>query len=653
MRTAVACAVTGLFVSMLGAPPPAGAQTLPPPVYCENPPLDEPDNDGDECWEPPHPPKNRGCRPEPSFPALPPEYVLPEFTGASDRPGLYCGNPINGATGNKVQVERDYLGGGPFPLDLTRVYNSSARNELGPFGAGWASGLHVRLLRVSATQVDLARGDGRVFRFTESAGSWTSDADVELRLTAQMAGGSLSGWLVRTEADGTESYDTGGRLLSRSTRAGVQQRLAYDAQGRLASVSDAFGRSLSLSYGADGRVSAVTLPGGLLVRYAYDPLGNLATVTFPDGRLKRYEYLDARHPHALTGLVDEAGIRFASWTYDAEGRAISSQRAGGVEKVTLAFDPQGWVTETDALGNTRMIVYQVSSGVARPVYVNTANTTRAAFHDSRGNLVAFDTGPRLPAMTLMPWRATFAVEYEPVRNLPTRITNRTLGQTIAIEWHPMWRSPATLHRTDESGRLVLGTTLVYDTAGNLVERTDRDASDIPRTQRWTFNANGQPTSGTDATGAITRFAYDTQGNLASVTNVLGHVERYESNVHGRVTRSTDANGVVTTYVYDSRQRLTSFSVNGETTRFTLDAIGQVSRVDRPDGTYATYARDSARRLTDFVESSGSGQSISNDRMSNPIFRRTFSGTSAGVNAMEWKSFDPEGRVVSTTLNAVP
>ncbi|TCV78212.1 DUF6531 domain-containing protein, partial [Sulfurirhabdus autotrophica] len=41
-------------------------------------------------------------------------------------------NPINDANGNKFQLEIDYIGTGPFPLQLTRAYNSQQEG-----GGGW------------------------------------------------------------------------------------------------------------------------------------------------------------------------------------------------------------------------------------------------------------------------------------------------------------------------------------------------------------------------------------------------------------------------------------------------------------------------------------------------------------------------------------
>ena len=40
----------------------------------------------------------------------------------------------------------------------------------------------------------------------------------------------------------------------------------------------------------------------------------------------------------LTGITDGNGVRYASWTYDDKGWVISSEHAGGFERVDIALD---------------------------------------------------------------------------------------------------------------------------------------------------------------------------------------------------------------------------------------------------------------------------------------------------------------------------
>src|SRR5262245_36503094 len=104
----------------------------------------------------------------------------------------------------------------------------------------------------------------------------------------------------------------------------------------LLSVTDPFGRVLSFAYDNYGRISTVTDPAGELYTFAYDHANfRLTSVTYPDTRTKTYHYEhpdQSKYGHLLTGITDENGARFSTWSYDSEGRVLSSEHAGAVEQ---------------------------------------------------------------------------------------------------------------------------------------------------------------------------------------------------------------------------------------------------------------------------------------------------------------------------------
>ena len=50
-----------------------------------------------------------------------------------------------------------------------------------------------------------------------------------------------------------------------------------------------------------------------------------------------YSYGNASFPAALTGITDENGHSYASWTYDSSGRMATSQLAGGVNFTSVSY----------------------------------------------------------------------------------------------------------------------------------------------------------------------------------------------------------------------------------------------------------------------------------------------------------------------------
>ena len=125
----------------------------------------------------------------------------------------------------------------------------------------------------------------------------------------------------------------------RSTlRAGWTYALAYGANGRLATVTDTFGGKLTFTYDASGRLERIrrTRQSRLCVRLRRQGPARVAS-PIPTTRCARTTTKTSNFVHALTGITDENGARFATWSYDGSGRANSSQHAGGVEAVTLYY----------------------------------------------------------------------------------------------------------------------------------------------------------------------------------------------------------------------------------------------------------------------------------------------------------------------------
>ncbi|MES9907611.1 MAG: hypothetical protein ABW150_03775 [Candidatus Thiodiazotropha sp.] len=120
----------------------------------------------------------------------------------------------------------------------------------------------------------------------------------------------------------------------------------------MARVTGPFGRELNITYNASNQIISIITPDGEL-QYDYDEVGNLASVTYPDGRAVTYHYEDANYPHNLTGITDENDSRYATWTYDSNGRVISSEHAGETDKVELTYNSDGSTTVSDMLGAER------------------------------------------------------------------------------------------------------------------------------------------------------------------------------------------------------------------------------------------------------------------------------------------------------------
>jgi len=99
---------------------------------------------------------------------------------------------------------------------------------------------------------DATRDNGQVVSFMGSGSSIVAAPSITMKLQQ-----NASGYTLTDENDNVEAYDTNGRLLSVTSRAGVVETIAYDGAGRLTTVTDSYGHQLVVSYDSTGRISQV------------------------------------------------------------------------------------------------------------------------------------------------------------------------------------------------------------------------------------------------------------------------------------------------------------------------------------------------------------------------------------------------------------
>ncbi len=572
-------------------------------------------------------------------------------SGGGGGSGLGVGNPIHIGIGEKYQIEKDYAGRND--LGFTRYYHSSVFAPKGSFGLFWRHSYDRKITALNSGTFSFAyitRANGKQFSYQLTAGLWVAEGDINdtlIRLTD--ATGNASGWQLTDGQTGQiETYTATGQLSSITDRSGLTQTLTYsDAStpvamaptvGLLLRVTDAFGRSLNFTYDISSRISTLTDPAGGIYRYAYDANNNLTAVSYPDGSAKTYHYENTGFPHALTGISDENGSRFTTYSYDAQGRATSSEHAGGAERVSLVYNADGSTTVTDALNTARTYQFQTilgvvkSKGQSQPGGSGCGASASAFSYDANGNVAS---------RTDFNGNRTDYV-YDLTRNLETRRTEGLTSsgtttaatRTITTAWHPTFRLPAQVTIGNQQ------TTYAYNSQGDLTQKTVKDL--IANTVRsWTTSYTYAAIPGvllkkvedgprTDVSDLTTYDYYPAdaacqgghlgcRGQLKQITDALGHrtqLPRYSA--YGQVEELIDPNGLVTTLSYGGRQRLTSLDVGGETTTYRYDPAGQLIRITRPDGAYLAYSYDAAHRLVKSQDNLGNTVTYTLDAMGNRI-----------------------------------
>ena len=444
-----------------------------------------------------------------------------------------AGEPINSGTGNMFQAERDFTADPHTGITLTRHYNSQDTTS-SSFGTAWHSNWH-HGLSVNGNVVTVIQSDGREDTFTNNgAGVYTADPDVTARLSA-----IANGWQLLKADDSVETYNLSGLLTAITTRAGLVTNLAYDASGHLVQVTGPFGHMLTFAYDANGRVVRMSVPDGGTYTYSYSAANNLASVTYPSGAQRQYLYENANFPSAMTGIIDENGQRFATWAYDAQGRAISSQHAGGADLTTLTYNT-GSTSVTDARGNVHGYVFTTQSSIVKPTAL-----TGVPVQTSGGNAFTYDGNGFIAGAT--DWNGNVTTfTHDPRGDEISRVmaSGTSIARTITTAWLPTFHLPSQI--TDGNRTY----SFAYDAKGNLLTRT---LTSPGLTSRWsyTYNTAGQVLTATDPRGNVTSYAYDARGDITTMTNALGQVTRYTNYDagNGRKTRPTLCVLILCLYAY--------------------------------------------------------------------------------------------------------
>ncbi|WP_161786079.1 DUF6531 domain-containing protein [Lysobacter antibioticus] len=592
-----------------------------------------------------------------AYPYNPDKNLGPEKCSA---PKTHCGNPINVAIGNKYQREDD-LDAGPL-LSFSRHYNSHEYRTLQEIGRNWRHTYSYRLQHMTDSlglqAVVLSRPDGAAVVFDYVAGQWRADADVFATVVRRDdSSGQLVGWTY-TARDGreVEQYDRLGRLILISRANGISVAFTYNggmvvtntpSDYLLTRVQSQDGRSLNLQYDSNLRVSKVLDPAGAEYVYAYDTLGRLDNVTYPGGAQRRYHYNETAYtsglslPNALTGITREDGQRYAIFTYGADGRAKSTEHAGGVDKFSSEYAADGSATITTPEGSVEKRHFSTSLGVKKASSIQEqcsgcATRTTSYTYDSNG-YVDVKTDPR-----------GVKTDYDHnVRGLTVQkieAANDAAGRkrTVQTDWDAIFAVPTEQRVYDANAALVQKTTWRYNPRGQAIavdqiapssnevrtteaaycEQADVDAGTCAfigmiKSQNGPRNDVSDITTydyySADAPGCATGPATCNyrKGDLRKLTNALGQsreVLRYDA--AGRVLTLIDANGIVSDYEYNVRGWLVSRKVRGANDgvesddailRIEYEPTGLVKKLVRPDGSYLRYVYDAAQRLTDVYD----------------------------------------------------
>ena len=472
------------------------------------------------------------------------------------------GEPVNVTNGNMYLQQSDYLLPGIGPaINITRTYNSMSQS-MGLFGKGWSSAYDESIKVLSATYVRWFRADGQATNFMRASAS-DPFSPVEEDFHGTLVKNADNSFTLAFVNGGAHRFNAAGKLISLADRMGNQTMLAYNSSSRLTSVTDPFARVLTVTPDTNGRIISIRDSLGTVASYSYGSSGELLSVTYPDNSAFHFAYTLANGNLLLASVTDALGNLVEAHTYDTQGRAITSEKQGGVERYSLSFVGSDETDVTDSLGHV----------------------TRYFFDASKGR----NTMTRVEGICSCGGSQTQSWTYDNQLNM-TSHTN-ALGQTASYSYD------ASGNQLSATG--VLGTsTFTYNQFGEVLTATDA----LGGVTTNTYDSFGNLLSVKDALNNVTTFTYDGRGQLLTMTNAMGKSTTLTWDTAGRLTQTKDALNNLTSFVYDARARLTKATdaLNRATT-FAYDAANRVIKVTRADGSAISCTYDLAGRRTKIID----------------------------------------------------
>lgn len=587
--------------------------------------------------------------------------------------GSQVGNPINIMTGNKYQREVDVVGG-EAGLEFVRHYNSLGINPDVGLGPGWthtyARSVDNDVATYGGHVVQVNRPEGGFVTFRKKFdGTWMAD-DTASRLERQLdTSGEIVGWTYHHDlAAEVEHFDRTGRIVKIERRSSADSLILQYEADSLTRILDSRGRAIEVSYSPNGMISKIRDPAFAEYGYRYDAASNmLRYVDRPGNSTVEYRYGEAGYVSSaassslLTGVIDELGIRYASFTYDSTGRAIVTEHAGGVDRyeinVTAINTGWPWVKADvkSPLGLTTSFELEGNQSGYGKVTRRTRNCTNCGTpevytYDTNGNIdtiqgndgVITNYEQDICGRNLQVTYAQGTVHQKTVQNIwkergSILLQSDVLDSIGTLRSRSRWeyneRDQALAIKTVDPISGVARTTAIeyceqsnVDTGScpslGLVTSIDGPRTDVNDITTFTYRPDD------DLSGCANGTTCHRKGDLWLVTDATGRSTEYVYRDRaGRVTRLKAPTNVVTDFEYNARGWLTARKIRGtdnETeiddaiTRLEHDNVGQVTMVIQPDGAYVSFTYDAARRLTGVADNLGNSLSYTLDRAGNRI-----------------------------------
>ncbi|OFR99114.1 DUF6531 domain-containing protein [Rothia sp. HMSC067H10] len=585
----------------------------------------------------------------------------------------YANDPVNVATGNFIEEERDLSVGS---VSLVRMYNSIAAAgaasthegyaaPVGAFGPGWSSTVDTHL-GFTASGVVWADVDGRQVFFARAGAGFARAAGEAWwlhRYTVNPADSSAS--QASDSENGATHDEANDGVCVQAARAGFAAVISLAAEHSDQVVSDGefYGEFYAVSNNT-GQYHYYTRGGAWLGSWGSEP-GSAVAAIYEDA----FNGGSSSRVRAMVGAFGKA-IRLSY--DDVSGRAVAVTGAGS--RVEYAYSETGHLVEVTTYALASQSASDpvdepesaVKGGTAAACGVMVASRVYTHTEDGLVQTVTGTGGVREVTNVYgdpdNPGRVTQQVsehgrviDYTYLPGGITQITTGTHENTLAADSDGS-------DAADTVERALHPNTWVSDSKGRLVSVTSAEGSTV----RFIYDAFGNRIQVTDLEGSRTVRSANTRGlvvkELASTGSMsITEYDNLDRPVHKRTYGSKDewirkdAPVKVISYEYAeegfSRQPV-AVTTDGATSRYTYTSTGQMSSVTDPTGVVTRLSYDARGNLTGVLNAVGDMLKVEYDAQDRPVAVISPSGATMrveyNVTSRPVRVIDPAGNATVYT-----
>ncbi|HZE86742.1 MAG TPA: PA14 domain-containing protein [Methylomirabilota bacterium] len=350
---------------------------------------------------------------------------------------------------------------------------------------------------------------------------------------------------------------------------------------------------------------------------SYDTTGQVAKITVP-----HFDTLTASYASAA------AGIRSTQTSYDPIGRPNIITNPKGDTK-TIAYDH--WKeTSVDENGHIKrnysnafnkiVKIDEVDGGLTYSTnYAYNPRDQLSSINDTSGNNTSFvyDSLGRKTSQT-DPDMGTWQYTYDDVGNLKTQKDARNITTTRTYDEldrlnkldYPTDTDTTFAYDTGKVGTLAIAT----DSAGMVSYQYDdrlrkkqeqRSINGTTKTTQWGYDSLDRTATQTYPDNEVVTYAFNTQGEINSVTGSSTIMSNIDYNALGKITQKDFANGLTTNYTYNTNDfRLNRIQTGTvQDMNYTYDNVGNVAtRTNNLTSKTENFTYDDLDRLKTATES---------------------------------------------------